>query len=169
MSVRCRSRTAQTTFDKNILDDVLRGGAPREGSYGSDDTSQSAGFGGVHVGMISTPRTTGAADRAGLVCPAGGELRVATERTHARGACLHTRVDSAFACRQNPPYRYVSVEGPITAIDSVDAERDLPRPAAISARRAIASSSGHEALADSILIRMRPERWLTADYAKENL
>jgi hypothetical protein len=73
---------------------------------------------------------------------------------------------------ETPPYRYVSVEGPITAIAAVDVERDA-RPLA---RRYLGVEEGdrflertREVYADSIVIRMRPERWLTADYAKENL
>jgi hypothetical protein len=73
---------------------------------------------------------------------------------------------------ETPPYRYVSVEGPITAIEAVALERDL-RPLA---HRYLGVEAGdsfveqtREGQAENILIRMRPERWLTADYAKESL
>ena len=129
----------------------------------------------VHVGMISIAEE----GRGPLTVPIwyvyepGGELRVATGK-HSRKGRLLTRVARFSLCVQTetPPYRYVSVEGPITAIEAVDIDRDV-RPVA---RRYLGAEEGdrfieqtREVYADSILIRMRPERWLTADYAKENL
>jgi hypothetical protein len=71
----------------------------------------------------------------------------------------------------NAPYKYVSVEGPIIATEAADLERDL-RPLA---HRYLGSEMGdryieqtrdaHEQ-AENVLIRMRPERWLTVDFAK---
>jgi hypothetical protein len=69
---------------------------------------------------------------------------------------------------ETDPYRYVSVEGPIVAIETPDLERDR-RPLA---RRYLGTDVGDRYL-DSVrdvpgnaLFRMRPERWLTVDYAK---
>jgi hypothetical protein len=68
-----------------------------------------------------------------------------------------------------PPYRYVSVEGPIIAIEAADVERDV-RPLA---RRYLGREGGDAYIAstrdehvDNVLVRMRPERWLTVDYTK---
>jgi hypothetical protein len=67
------------------------------------------------------------------------------------------------------PNLYVSVEGPITAIEPVDLERDA-RPLAhrylgIDAGDAyIAESANAITSGQQIVVRMRPERWLTADY-----
>jgi hypothetical protein len=71
---------------------------------------------------------------------------------------------------ETPPYKYVSVEGPITSIDKPDLERD-ERP---MAHRYLGAESGDGYIeatrgdgdADNILVKMRPERWLTIDYAK---
>jgi hypothetical protein len=66
------------------------------------------------------------------------------------------------------PYRYVSVEGPIVAIEPSDIERDL-RPLAY---RYLGPEVGDLYIEDSrdavggVLVRMRPERWLTVDYEK---
>jgi len=67
------------------------------------------------------------------------------------------------------PYKYVSVEGPIVAIEDADVERDL-RPLA---RRYLGLQAGDQHVEttrseheDNVLVRMRPERWLTADFAK---
>ena len=129
----------------------------------------------VHVGMISIAEE----GRGPLMVPIwyvyepGGELRVATGK-HSRKGRLLAQAGRFSLCVQTetPPYRYVSVEGPITAIEAVDVERDA-RPVA---RRYLGAEEGdrfiertREVYAESILIRMRPERWLTADYAKENL
>lgn len=66
-------------------------------------------------------------------------------------------------------YRYVSVEGPIVAVDPADVERDL-RPLA---RRYLGAHEGdayiestREEHSDNVLVRMRPERWLAVDFSK---
>jgi nitroimidazol reductase NimA-like FMN-containing flavoprotein (pyridoxamine 5'-phosphate oxidase superfamily) len=130
---------------------------------------------GVHVGMISIAEE----GRGPLTVPIwyayapGGELRLITGR-HSRKGRLLTQAGRCSLCLQteSPPYRYVSVEGPITAIEAVDVERDL-RPLA---HRYLGAEEGdrfveptREGQAENILIRMRPERWLTADYSKESL
>jgi len=66
------------------------------------------------------------------------------------------------------PYKYVSVEGPIVAVEAADLERDR-RPLA---RRYLGTELGDRYIENrrdavgSVLVRMRPERWLTRDYAK---
>jgi PPOX class probable F420-dependent enzyme len=129
----------------------------------------------VHVGMISIAEE----GRGPLTVPVwyayepGGELRVATGKHSRKGRLLaHAGRFSLCVQTETPPYQYVSVEGPITAIEAADVERDV-RPVA---RRYLGAQEGdrfiertREVHADSIVIRMRPERWLTADYAKENL
>ena len=103
----------------------------------------------------------------------GGELRLLTGRNSRKGRLL-TQAGRFSLCVQTeaPPYRYVSVEGPITAIEAVDVERDL-RPLAHRYLGAEEGDSFVEQMrggqSGNILIRMRPERWLTADYSKEGL
>jgi hypothetical protein len=62
------------------------------------------------------------------------------------------------------------VEGSIIAIDRADLKRDL-RPLA---HRYLGPQMGDAYIertrgehADNVLVRMRPERWLTVDFAKE--
>jgi hypothetical protein len=63
------------------------------------------------------------------------------------------------------------VEGPITSTEAADLERDL-RPlahrylGAAMGDRYIEQTRDASAQAENVLIRMRPERWLTVDYAK---
>ena len=81
----------------------------------------------VHVAVISV-----AEDGHGpLVVPIwysyelGGEVRIITGRTSRKGRLLE-RAGRFSLCVQaeSPPYRYVSVEGPIVAVEAPDIERD---------------------------------------------
>lgn len=67
------------------------------------------------------------------------------------------------------PYRYVTVEGPVTAIESpiVEAERRAMAHRYLGARRGDAYvAATAEQAAGEVVVRMRPERWLTADFGK---
>ncbi|HEY0736110.1 MAG TPA: pyridoxamine 5'-phosphate oxidase family protein [Herpetosiphonaceae bacterium] len=127
----------------------------------------------VHVGIISVAEN----GRGPLTVPIwygytpGGELYVWMEKT-SRKARLLQEASRFSLCVQTeqPPYQYVSVEGPITAIERVDLERDA-RPIA---HRYLGSEAGDAYMVESaagiasgehIVIRMRPERWLTGDYS----
>jgi hypothetical protein len=77
---------------------------------------------------------------------------------------------SVYVYRPNtPPYRYVSVEGPAVAMEPADVEHDR-RPLA---HRYLGAQRGDRYIentrleyVESMVVRMRPERWLTVDYAK---
>jgi PPOX class probable F420-dependent enzyme len=126
----------------------------------------------LHVGVLAVAEP----GRGPLLAPIwygyepGGEVRIVTGRD-SRKARLLSRAGRFSLCVQTeePPYRYVSVEGPIVAIESSDRERDA-RPLAhryLGAElgdRYMEASAGDEA---SVLVRMRPERWLTVDYRKQ--
>src|SRR5688572_12195220 len=81
----------------------------------------------LHVGIISIPEE----GRGPLTVPIwysyepGGELRVVTARTSQK-ARLVQRAGRFSLCAQTetPPYKYVSVEGPVVAIEPADLERD---------------------------------------------
>lgn len=128
----------------------------------------------VHVGIIAIPDE----GRGPLAVPVwyaydpGGELRLVTGRTSRKGQLLaRARRFSLCAQTETPPYKYVSVEGPIIAIDPVDVERDL-RPLArryLGAQKGdayVEGTRGQPEHEDNVLVRMRPERWLTVDFAK---
>jgi nitroimidazol reductase NimA-like FMN-containing flavoprotein (pyridoxamine 5'-phosphate oxidase superfamily) len=125
----------------------------------------------VHVGVMSV-----AEDGHGpLTVPVwysyepGGEIRIITARRSRKGKLLK-RAGRFSLCAQieTPPYKYVSVEGPIVTIEAADLERDR-RPLA---RRYLGAEMGDRYIestrgdAGNVLVRMRPERWLTVDYAK---
>jgi nitroimidazol reductase NimA-like FMN-containing flavoprotein (pyridoxamine 5'-phosphate oxidase superfamily) len=129
----------------------------------------------VHVGIISILEP----GRGPLTVPIwysydpGGELRVVTARTSRKGQLLE-RAGRFSLCAQTetPPYKYVSVEGPIVAVEVADLERDI-RPLArryLGAEmgdRYIEQTRGEFDRVENVLVRMRPERWFTVDYAKE--
>jgi nitroimidazol reductase NimA-like FMN-containing flavoprotein (pyridoxamine 5'-phosphate oxidase superfamily) len=129
----------------------------------------------VHVGVISIADE----GRGPLTVPIwyayepGGDLRIMTGRESQKGRLL-ARAGRFSLCAQTekPPYKYVSVEGAIVSTEAADIERDL-RPLA---RRYLGQKKGDRYVeetrnlpthSDNVLIRMRPERWLTTDYAKE--
>jgi len=129
----------------------------------------------VHVGIIAIADEA----RAPLAVPIwygydpGGEVRIVTGKTSRKGRLL-ARAGRFSLCAQTEtrPYKYVSVEGPILSIAPADLERDLG-PIALRylgaqlAARYMADVRDAPEYADNVLVRMRPERWLTVDYAKE--
>jgi hypothetical protein len=130
----------------------------------------------VHVGIISVADE----GRGPFTVPIwyasdlGGDVQIMTGRESRKGRLL-ARAGRFSLCAQteSPPYKYVSVEGPIISTEAAGIERDL-RPLA---RRYLGKEMGDRYVeetrnlpthADNVLIRMRPERWLTTDYSKED-
>jgi nitroimidazol reductase NimA-like FMN-containing flavoprotein (pyridoxamine 5'-phosphate oxidase superfamily) len=139
------------------------------------DEEKQAFLADVHVGVLSLPRE----GRGPLTVPIwydyepGGELWFLTERTSQKGRLLSEGAHiSLCAQTETPPYTYVTVEGPITALDRADVEKHL-RP---MARRYLGteggdgyveSTGGGESRDGSVLVRMRPSNWLAVDYGKD--
>ncbi len=127
----------------------------------------------VHVGIISVPE----ADTGTLAVPIwydyepGGEVWVITGKGSRKGKLISsgTRL-SLCAQTEQPPYKYVSVEGPVVGIEPTDPEKHM-RP---MARRYLGVEGGDQYIeatsadrdGSSVVVRMRPERWLTVDYGK---
>jgi nitroimidazol reductase NimA-like FMN-containing flavoprotein (pyridoxamine 5'-phosphate oxidase superfamily) len=129
----------------------------------------------LHVGILSIPEP----GRGPLTVPIwygyepGGDLWVLTDRGSRKGRLLAmgARV-SLCAQTEAPPYKYVSIEGPVLAIEPADRERDT-RPMAhrylgreLGDRYVEATAADRDA-GESVRVRIRPERWLTVDYAKQ--
>ena len=128
----------------------------------------------LHVAVISVAED----GHAPLVVPIwysyepGGEVRIITGRTSRKGKLLE-RAGRFSLCAQTeapPYYKYVSVEGPVVAVEAADLERDR-RPLA---RRYLGIELGDRYIESTrddvgnVLVRMRPERWMTVDYAKRD-
>lgn len=67
---------------------------------------------------------------------------------------------------EQPPYKYVAVEGPIISIEEADHEIDLSP----IARRYLGDEGGDDYVIETageeeVMVRMHPERWSSADYA----
>ena len=126
----------------------------------------------LHVGIISIPEE----GRGPLTVPIwysyepGGELRVVTASTSRKARLLqHARRLSLCVQTETQPYKYVSVEGPVVAVEPADVERDR-RPLA---HRYLGVQRGDRYIENTrveyvgnVVVRMQPERWLTVDYAK---
>ena len=128
-----------------------------------------------HVAVISVERTA----RGPLAVPVwyayepGGEVRIWAGADSLKVRLIQ-RAGRFNVCvqQEEQPYKYVSVEGPVIAIDSIDFERDLKpliyrylgRPAG---DRYIQELGGSDGVAEDIIIRMSPEHWLSEDHSKE--
>jgi len=127
----------------------------------------------VHIGIISVEDE----GRGPLTVPIwysykpGGVVSVITSPMSRKSKLiLPDRRFSMCAQTESLPYKYVSVEGPVCGVDS---------PAEEAEYRAMAHRYLGQELGDAYVsaaerrrpkdwvIRMRPERWLTVDYAKE--
>jgi nitroimidazol reductase NimA-like FMN-containing flavoprotein (pyridoxamine 5'-phosphate oxidase superfamily) len=127
---------------------------------------------GVHVGVLSA--ATGKTGRT-LAVPVwysyrpGGLLTVLTGRRSRKAAVM--RAAGRFGlCVQDdsPPYRYVSVEGPVVGEEELD-----PAERLAMARRYLGAAGGDRYVTDNpdaqrenVAFRMLPEHWLSQDQGK---
>jgi PPOX class probable F420-dependent enzyme len=124
-----------------------------------------------HVGVLSVAAGD---NRAPLAVPVwysyqpGGLVSLITGRDSRKGAAIRAagRI-SLCAQDENVPYRYVSVEGAVTLEDADPDER------LAMARRYLGTPGGDRYVAsnpdpsgENMMVRMRPEHWLSVDYGK---
>ncbi|KAB8139995.1 pyridoxamine 5'-phosphate oxidase [Chloroflexia bacterium SDU3-3] len=128
----------------------------------------------VHVGVLSIAEP----DRGPLTVPIwyayepGGDLWVWTEATSRKAALLRQAGRASFCVQQEtPPYKYVSIEGPVVAIDpaTTDEIRHLVTRylGAEATDGYLAALTGGGARDVDCVVRIRPERWLTFDEGAE--
>ena len=128
---------------------------------------------GVHVGVLSVEDP----GRGPLTVPVwysyepGGTVNVITDGQSRKARRLRD-VGRCSLCAQSeePPYRYVSVEGPITLVEhtvSADERRAM-------ASRYLGTEIGELYLqateaeaAHSVVFRMAPQRWYSTDFSKQ--
>jgi PPOX class probable F420-dependent enzyme len=127
---------------------------------------------GLHVAILSVDDP----GRGPLAVPVwysyapGGTVNVVTGGHSVKAGLL--RAAGRFSlCVQNEsmPYRYVSVEGPITTTDdavSADERRALAHRYLGAEGGDLYVASTADQAADSVAFRMTPERWRTTDYGK---
>jgi PPOX class probable F420-dependent enzyme len=100
----------------------------------------------------------------------GGTVNVVTGGQSVKARLLRA-AGRLSLCVQNEsmPYRYVSVEGPITATDdtvSLDERRALAHRYLGAEGGDLYVASTEDQAAGSVVFRMSPERWRTTDYGK---
>ena len=123
----------------------------------------------LHVGVLSLNETSAGP----LTVPIwydyepGKELWFLTGLNSRKGKILKEGIRlSLVAQSEDPPYKYVSIEGPVTSI--VEANKDdLLRMAVrylgtIAGKQYTENSNG----SGGVLVRVKPERWLAVDYGK---
>ncbi|XOV82528.1 MAG: pyridoxamine 5'-phosphate oxidase family protein [bacterium] len=125
----------------------------------------------LHVGVIGINEP----DRGPLTVPIwysyepGGQVKVITGSSSRKGRLLTlgSRV-SLTAQTESLPYKYVSMEGEVTAIEPTD----MASLTAMAIRylgqdqgKAYADNSGVEG---QVTVSITPERWLAVDYGKAN-
>ncbi len=123
---------------------------------------------GLHVGVVSISRE----GRAPLTVPIwydyepGGELWLITDRHSLKGKCL-SAVTRFSLCAQTeaPPYQYVSVEGPFYTTPTSHAELEAMAVRYLGEKQGKAYA-GDGPGADSMTVRLTPEKWLSVDYNK---
>ncbi len=127
----------------------------------------------LHVGVLSIPQ----ASHGPLTVPIwydyspGGELWFLTGPSSRKGKLLElgTRV-SLCAQTETPPYKYVSIEGPVVSIAPSDKEK-YGRPMAhryLGKKRGDQYTDSDDPSA-SVIVKVRPEQWLAVDYGKLGL
>lgn len=140
-------------------------------SHAMTESERQEFLAGLHVGVIGV--TVG--DRP-LAVPIwydyepGGDVWVITGPDSIKGRALEAnRWYSLCAQTEDPPYRYVTVEGPVTAIEdgSIDVTRSMAHRylGAEMGDMYVEATAGEER--SSRVYRMTPERWYTVDYSKD--
>ena len=129
----------------------------------------------LHVGVLSVIDADG---RAPLTVPVwysyqpGGVVSFITGGTNRKTGRLR-QAGRCSLCAQNeePPYRYVTVEGPVAIESPVDEEERREM-----ARRYLGTEGGDAYVAataseieEMVVVRIRPEHWLSVDYGKLTL
>ena len=129
----------------------------------------------AHVGVIGIDRR----GRAPLTVPIwyvyepGGELWIMVESDSVKQRLID-RAGRFSLCVQSetPPYKFVSIEGPVTNVRPSDKDRDER----LMARRYLGKKLGDVYIEVSktdptnrpgVIVTMRPETWFTSDFGKQ--
>ena len=134
------------------------------------DAERDAFLADVHVGILAIER----AGKGPLALPVwyqyeAGEILVTMADDSAKARLLRRAGRATFTVQdERPPYRYVSVEGPVTLATE-------PHDVTELAIRYLGPDLGRQYAAanppndDTAVVRLTPEHWLTCDYGKTGL
>jgi PPOX class probable F420-dependent enzyme len=100
----------------------------------------------------------------------GRDIRIGTGRNTRKAELIRkTGRMSLLVQSETPPYKYVSIEGPVR----IDEDADITELARAMAIRYLGEQMGtayfestQDERAESVLVILTPERWLTVDYGK---
>jgi PPOX class probable F420-dependent enzyme len=142
-------------------------------SYAMTRTEREQFLAATRVGMLSVEER----GRGPLTVPVwyhyepGGVVRVVTGAESLKGRLLRAAGRMSLCVQtETAPYRYVSVEGPVTFAQPDDA-RDV-RAMAIRylgeqmGELYLQMTAEERASSPSVLVELRPERWRSVDYGK---
>ena len=122
----------------------------------------------LHVGILGINRT----DLGPLTVPIwysyepGGELQFITGRKSAKGQLLNVGVRVTLCVQtEDPPYKYVSVEGAIVSMSGEDGEI-LPMAKRYLGEKLGVAYAEQSNEAESLDVRVLPDNWLAVDYSK---
>lgn len=127
---------------------------------------------GVHIGVLGVSAGDGGCP---LLVPVwyayrpGGDITVLTGRDSTKTGLVRTAGRLVICVqRETAPYKYVSVEGPVVAyenvVDAGEREAMAHRYLDPDTARAYLAATAEQLLTDAT-IRVRPERWRTADFS----
>jgi PPOX class probable F420-dependent enzyme len=123
----------------------------------------------LHVGVIAVERP----GRAPLSVPVwygyqpGGDLMVWTDAGSVKEKLIRAAGRFALTAQdERPPYRYVTAEGPVSGIEPVDRDTALSIAVRYLGEKDGTAFTEQYLTSNSVLIRMRPQRWLSLDYSK---
>jgi PPOX class probable F420-dependent enzyme len=142
-------------------------------SFAMSVEDREAFLAGVHVGVLSVSAGDG---RGPWTVPIwysyepGGVVRMVTGRDSPKTRLIRSTGRAALCAQsEQPPYRYVTIEGPVAAIDG-PVDEDERRALA---HRYLGPEQGDAYMAETaglgaeeVVISLRPERWLSADYSR---
>jgi PPOX class probable F420-dependent enzyme len=102
----------------------------------------------------------------------GGIVRIVTGRSSRKGKLLASAGRMSLCVQtETPPYKYVSVEGPVTIVPN-DGDRRTEREMALRylgpqmGEMYLASTADQLPEGQGIIVELRPARWYTVDYSK---
>jgi PPOX class probable F420-dependent enzyme len=125
---------------------------------------------GVHVGVLSVASVDGGGPLAVPVWYSyqpGGTVDVITGDSTRKAAAIRAAGRLSLCAQdEQPPYKYVTVEGPVVAVEEASHDERLNL-----ARRYLGRDGGDAYVSavptgGQVVFRMTPERWLTVDYSK---
>ena len=97
----------------------------------------------------------------------GGDLWVITGKDSKKGKLLSDGARVSLAAQtETAPYVYVSIEGPVTAIEPTDADTLLAMAVRYLGEEQGRAYAEGSPLEGQITVKITPERWLAVDYSK---